>query len=135
MSPAKDVDMYIESAPKDSQSKLREIRAAIREAAPDSVESISYGMPFYSFKGESGFQARLCYFGLLKKRIAFYARPMVLEEHMDDVEPYMTAKSALQFPLDRPVPARLVKELVRTGIRKHAAEKDDSAKSAKHHTR
>ncbi|MGI0091284.1 MAG: DUF1801 domain-containing protein [Nitrososphaerales archaeon] len=67
--------------PKEVQPKLREIRAAIREAAPDAVESISYGMPFYSFKGESGFQARLCYFGLLKKtkKIAFMSAPSSLK--------------------------------------------------------
>jgi uncharacterized protein YdhG (YjbR/CyaY superfamily) len=63
----KNVDEYITAAPKEVQPKLREVRAAIREAAPEAVESISYGMPFYSFKGESGFKARLCYFGLLKR--------------------------------------------------------------------
>ena len=105
---------------------LREIRAAIREAAPDAVESISYGMPFYSFKGESGFQARLCYFGFLKKRVVFYTRPLVLEDHKDEVGSYMTAKSALQFPLDGPIPTRLIKKLVRTGIRKHRAGDDSS---------
>ncbi len=134
-SQAKCVDAYIESAPKEVQLKLRKMRTAIREAAPDSTETISYGMPFYSFKGESGFQARLCYFGLLRKRIAFYMRPVVLEEHMDEVKTYMTTKSALQFPLDRPIPVQLVKKLVRTAIRKHAAGEDGShAKDTKRHT-
>jgi len=45
----KNVDEYIAAAPKDAQLKLREVRAAIREAASDAVESISYSMPFYSF--------------------------------------------------------------------------------------
>jgi uncharacterized protein YdhG (YjbR/CyaY superfamily) len=120
---AKNVDAYIENAPNEVQPKLRKIRTAIREAAPDSVETISYGMPFYSFKGESGFHARLCYFGLLKnkKRIAFYSRPVVIEEHMDEVQTYLTSKSALQFRLDKPVPVPLIKKLVKTGIRKHKA--------------
>lgn len=70
---SKSVDEYIENTPRDVQPKLREIRMAIQEAAPAAIESISYGMPFYSFRGESGFQARLCYFGLLKSKtkIAF----------------------------------------------------------------
>jgi uncharacterized protein YdhG (YjbR/CyaY superfamily) len=124
MSPAaKNVDAYIENAPKEVQRKLKEIRTVIREAAPDSVETISYGMPFYSFKGESGFHARLCYFGLLKnnERIVFYTRPVFLEEHIDEVQAYLTTKSALQFPLDRPIPVELIKKLVRNGIRKHKA--------------
>jgi len=120
---AKDVDAYIGNVPKEVQPRLREIRTAIREAAPDSVETISYGMPFYSFKGESGFHARLCYFGLLKgkKRIAFYTRPVFLQDHTDEVQAYLTTKSALQFPLDRPIPVQLIKRLVRNGIRKHKA--------------
>jgi len=122
----KNVDEYIMAAPKNAQSKLREVRAAIRESAPDAVESISYAMPFYSFKGETGFKARLCYFGLLKNRIAFYMRPMAMEGHLSEVSEYQTTKSALQFPLDRPVPVPLIKKLVREGITKHTAGKDDS---------
>ena len=76
--------------PKEVRQKLREIRAAIIEAAPNSVETISYGMPFYSFKGESGFQARLCYFGFLKEKIVFYTRPVFLEGHMDEVKSYLS---------------------------------------------
>lgn len=121
---AKNVNKYIENTPKEVQAKLKGIRAAIREAAPDAIESISYGMPFYSFKEESGFQARLCYFGLLKnkKKIVFYTRPVYFEEHMDEAATYLTTKSALQFPLDRPIPIQLIKKLVRNGIRKHEAE-------------
>jgi uncharacterized protein YdhG (YjbR/CyaY superfamily) len=122
----KNVDEYIAAAPKDLQSKLREVRAAIREAAPDAAESISYAMPFYTFKGETGYKARLCYFGLLKNRIAFYIRPMAMEGHLGEVAEYQTTKSALQFPLDRPVPVLLIKRLVREGIKKHTAGKDDS---------
>ncbi len=117
------VDEYIESAAKEVQPRLREIRGAIREAAPDAIEIISYGMPFYSFRGESGFGARICYFGLLKskKKIAFYTRPVFLEEYMDEVKEYLTTKSALQFPLDKPTPVRLIRKVVRNGIRKHEA--------------
>ena len=130
MNLAKDVDTYVKNAPREFQSTLREIRSAIKDAAPDAVESISYGMPFYSFKGESGFQARLCYFGVLKsKKIAFYFRPMVIEELRDEVEPYLTTKSALQFSLNRPLPLPLIKKLVRTGIRKHKVDRKPRPKT------
>lgn len=122
---AKEVDAYIENAPKDARPKLKEVRSAVREAAPGAVESVSYGMPFYSFKGESGFKARLCYFGLSKskkKKITFYTRPLFLEEFTDQAKAYMTSKSALQFPLDKPTPIQLIKKIVKNGIRKHKAE-------------
>ncbi len=56
MMKAKNVDEYIATTPREMQPKLRQIRAAIKEVAPDAVESISYGMPFYSYKGEVGFK-------------------------------------------------------------------------------
>jgi uncharacterized protein YdhG (YjbR/CyaY superfamily) len=119
MGRSKDVDSFIEAAPKEFQPKLREIRAAIRKAAPTAVESISYGMPFYSFPGESGFGARLCYFGLRKQNVVFYTRPVFLEEYASEVEPYLSTKSALHFLRDRPIPVRLIQKLVRNGVKKH----------------
>ena len=122
--PARDVDAYIRNAPKEVRSKLGEVRNAIRAAAPGSIETISYGMPFYSFKGETGFQARLCYFGFLKDEVVFYTRPAFLEEYMDEAKTHLSTKSALHFPLDRPIPVQLIKKLVRNGIKKHEAGKD-----------
>jgi uncharacterized protein YdhG (YjbR/CyaY superfamily) len=115
----KNVDEYMAAAKKEVRPKLEQVRAAIREVAPDAVESISYGVPFYSYKGEQGFKRRLVYFGLLKARIALYMRPQDLEEHMSEVSKYMTTKSALQFPLDEAVPVRLIKELVRAAMKRH----------------
>jgi len=119
----KNVDEYIAAAPEEIQPKLILLRATIRKAAPDAVESISYGMPFYSFKGEAGFKARLCYFGASKRKIVFYMRPFAFEEHVDEVSEYKSTKSALHFPVDKEIPIPLIKKLIRTGIKKHKAEK------------
>jgi len=112
MKPAKEVDSYIAAAPRETQPKLREIREAIREAAPDAVESISYGMPFYSYKGKQGIEARLCYFSLMKSDIGFYMRPPVIEAHKDELARYISTKSTLHFPLSNPMPVSLIKKLV-----------------------
>ncbi len=117
----KDVESFIRAAPKSVQPKLRAVRAAIKKAAPDAVETISYGMPFYSFPRESGFQARLCYFGLLKQAVVFYTRPVFLEDYRDEIGPYVSTKSSLHFPSDRPIPLALIQKLVRNGVRKHRA--------------
>ena len=119
MKASRSVDEYISAAPEKVRPKLRQLRAAIREVAPDAVESISYGMPFYSFRGESGFNARLCYFGVMKDSIAFYMRPHVFEEHSEGVAEFKSTKSTLHFPIHRPIPVSLIKKLVRTGIKSH----------------
>lgn len=120
---SKAVETYLANAPEDVQSKLRALRRTIKEEAPDAIESISYGMPFYSFQGESGFQARLCYFGFSKKGIVFYTRPAFFEEYRKEAEAYRSTKSALHFPPDKPIPVALVKKLVRNGVEKHRSAK------------
>jgi uncharacterized protein YdhG (YjbR/CyaY superfamily) len=132
MKSAKNVDAYMAAAPAEARQKLSEVRSTIREAAPDAVESISYGMPFYSFRGEAGFQGRLCYFGALKGRIVMYMRPTVLEGRSDEVAEYRTAKSALQFSLAKPIPLPLIRKLVEDGVRKHVARQ--GALQARHET-
>src|SRR6266571_4833370 len=111
------VDAYIAAAPKGAQQKLRQVRKAIRDVAPDAVESISYGMPFYSYQGKQGVKRRLCYFGLLKVNIGLYLRPPVIKEHMDELVEYASTKSALQFSLDRPMPVHLIKRMVRAQMK------------------
>ena len=112
---AKDVEEYISSAPKEVQGKLREVRAAIREAAPAALESISYMMPYYSHKG------RLAWFGLHKEHIGLYVRPPVIAEHKKELEGYVTTKSAVHFSLDRKIPVPLVKKLVKARMKKNEA--------------
>jgi uncharacterized protein YdhG (YjbR/CyaY superfamily) len=119
MKQPENVDEYIAATPKDMQVKLKQIRSAIREVAPDAVERISYGMPFYSYKGEEGFKGRLVYFGLLKSSIVLYMRPQDIEPYTNEVAEYKSTKSALHFGLDRPVPVSLVKKLVKGAMRRH----------------
>lgn len=112
-------------------SKLRQVRAAIREVAPDADERISYGMPFYRYKGEGGFKGRLVYFGLLKSRIALYMRPQDVEPYMNEASEYKSTKSALQFPLDQEIPVLLVQKLVRQAMKTHYAREQKMNTRAK----
>jgi uncharacterized protein YdhG (YjbR/CyaY superfamily) len=122
----KSVDKYIAAAPKDVQPKLREIRAAIRDIAPEAGESISYGMAFYNYKGESGYKGRFCYFGLQKAHIGLYIPPPIIEDHKDELTGYKTTKSALQLPLDKPIPISLIKKLIRDRMKRHEAGEPSS---------
>lgn len=97
------------------------MRAAIREAAPDVDESLSYGMPFYSYRGEVGIERRLCYFRLQKAGLGLYLRPRDLAPYATQIAPYRSTNSSLHFPRDRPLPVGLIKRLVRDARRRHLA--------------
>jgi uncharacterized protein YdhG (YjbR/CyaY superfamily) len=112
----KDVGEYIARAPKQAQDRLQEVRVAIREAAPTAVESISYGIPYYDYKG------RLAWFGLAKAHIGLYIRPPVVEEHKNELADYETTKSAVRFPLDKKIPVSLIKKLVKARMKKNEAK-------------
>jgi len=112
-----DVDAYIASAPKGMQKMLKELRISIREAAPAAEERISYGMPFYSYKG------RLAYFGYSKAHIGLYFPPPVIEEHKDELADYGTSKSAIRFPIGKKLPLALIKRLVKARMKKNERNK------------
>jgi uncharacterized protein YdhG (YjbR/CyaY superfamily) len=109
----KDVDTYIAAAPKEVQSKLKELRAAIRETAPIAAERISYGMPYYGYKG------RLAYFSAFKNHIGLYVPPPVIEEHKSELKDYETAKATVRFPLNKKLPVALIKKLVKARVKKN----------------
>lgn len=111
----KTVEAFIVGAPSGVQPKLREVRAAIREAAPRAVEGFSYGMPFYDYKG------RLAWFGFRKGYIGLYLRPPVIAEHSRELAGYETTKSAVHLPLDREMPVPLIKKLVRARLKMNEA--------------
>ena len=109
----KDVDSYIAAAPPEVQGKLKDMRAAIKKAAPAAVESISYGMPYYSYKG------RLVYFSRAKAHIGLYIPTPVVEEHQAELAAYETAKATIRFPLDKKLPLTLIQKLVKARVKKN----------------
>ena len=121
-SPA-DVDSYIAAAPAAVQPQLRELRAAIRAEAPKAVEKMSYGIPFYEYGVKPGtFASRLIYFAAQKRHIAIY--PAGGQKGLDQ---YLTERSTLRFPLDRPLPMSKIRTLIRTRVK----EKEAAIKAAK----
>ena len=113
MKPAKNVDEYIAQAPKEVQEKLQELRTVIRTTAPGAEERISYGMPYYHYKG------RLVYFRLWKNHIGFYVPTPVVEEHKSELKGYETTEATIRFPLGEKLPLDLIKKLVQARVRKN----------------
>jgi uncharacterized protein YdhG (YjbR/CyaY superfamily) len=113
----KNVDEYIESAPKEIQGKLKELRKIIRKVAKNAEEKISYGMPYYSYNG------RLAYFAYFKDHISLFAIPPVPEMYKDELKKYLTGKSTVRFPLDQKLPVALISKLVKARVRLNEAKK------------
>ena len=113
----KDVNAYIAAAPQNVQGKLEQLRAAISKSVPDANERISYGMPYYEYKG------RLAYFALAKAHIGFYLPTPVIAEHQDELTAYETTKATIRLPLDKPLPIALIKKLIKARARKNEAKK------------
>lgn len=109
----KSVDEYITNAPKNVQPKLKQLRAAIKSVAPNAEEKISYGMPYYGYKG------RLCYFAYAKNHIGLYAMPPIVESHLAELKKYQTAKATIRFPLNEDLPISLIKRLVKAGVKRN----------------
>jgi uncharacterized protein YdhG (YjbR/CyaY superfamily) len=120
---SQEVDEYIANASKSAQAKLTQVRKAILDVAPDAEESISYRIPYYSYKGS------LAWFGLFRAHIGLYIRPPVVEKHRRKLAGYETTKSAVHLPLEKDVPVRLIQTLVRARVKMNEAE-ETSGKAA-----
>jgi uncharacterized protein YdhG (YjbR/CyaY superfamily) len=115
----KDIDEYISSFPEDVQAKLRALRRAIKEAAPEAREVISYSMPAFRQNGV------LVYFAAHKSHIGFYPTSSGITAFEDELSAYKRTKGGVQFPLDKEVPLDIVKRIVKFRVA------EDKAKAAR----
>lgn len=102
----KNIDEYISAFPPDVQKKLEEMRAIIKKAAPAAREVISYSMPAFSMNGI------IVYFAAHTSHIGFYPTNSGVLNFSNELKDFRTSKGAIQFPLDRPIPADLVTRIV-----------------------
>jgi|SRR6185437_7536598 uncharacterized protein YdhG (YjbR/CyaY superfamily) len=101
------IDEYIATFPENIQALLETVRATIHAAAPDAEECISYQMPAFALKGN------VVYFAARKNHIGFYPTPSGIEAFEDESASYVSTKSALQFPINQPLPLDLISKIVR----------------------
>jgi uncharacterized protein YdhG (YjbR/CyaY superfamily) len=100
-------DEYIATFPKDIQKILKEVRATIKAAAPDAEEKIGYQMPAFALKGN------LVYFAALKNHIGFYPMPSGIQAFKKELSMYEGTKGAIRFPIDKPLPLKLISKIVK----------------------
>jgi len=100
-------DEYIAAFPPDVQKILSEVRATIRNAAPDADEAIKYGIPTFVRGGN------LVHFAAFKAHLGFYPTPSGIAAFKKELSAYTGAKGSVQFPLDKPMPLKLIARIVK----------------------
>ena len=119
----KNMDQYIAGFPEDVQEILEKIRMTVRKVAPDAEETIKYGMPTFTLKGN------LVYFGAFKKHIGFY--PPISTgsaEFRKELSVYEGEKRSLKFPLEKPIPYSLIEEIVNLKVKENLERAEAAGK-------
>lgn len=113
----KTVDEYIQMFSGDVQAILEKVRATVKATAPDAVEGIVYGMPAYKLNGKP-----LVYFAAFKSHIGFYATPSGHAKFKDQLAVYKQGKGSVQFPLNKPIPYELIRQIVAFRVKENTAK-------------
>ncbi len=101
------IDEYIAACPKNVQKMLKELRKTIKAAAPGAQEKISYQIPTFYLKGN------LVHFGAFKDHISFFPTSSGIQAFKKELSIYKGAKGTVQFPLDKPLPLKLISKIVK----------------------
>lgn len=118
----KTIDEYIAGFPAGVQVLLQQLRATIRQAAPEAGETIKYQMPTFTLHGN------LIYFAAHKNHIGLYPTPAGIDTFKQELAMYKQAKGSVQFPLDKSLPLDLITRIVQFRV---AANKRKAAEKAK----
>ena len=105
------IDEYLAPLSNEKRAALERLRRAIRSAAPKAEECISYQIPGFRHGGRL-----LVSFGAAANHCAFYPGSRPVEAHKEELKAYDISKGTIRFRADRPLPATLVRKLVRTRI-------------------
>jgi len=107
----KNVNEYLAGVPEPARSTLNKMRAAIRSAAPrEATETISYGMPAFKHNGV------LVWFAAFSDHCSLFPTASVIEAFKNELKGFSTSKGTIHFPTDKPLPAALVKKMVKARV-------------------
>ncbi|GAB3503946.1 DUF1801 domain-containing protein [Spirosoma knui] len=109
------IDEYIAGFSPDIQALLQQVRACIRNAAPDAAETISYAMPTFTLNGN------LVHFAAFKHHIGFYSIPTAIDAFKEELAHYKGGKGSVQFPIDQPMPLGLIARIVKYRVAQNSA--------------
>jgi len=106
------VEAYLAKVPEPARTTLEKVRATIRSVVPaEATEGLSYGMPAFRYKGA------LVAYAAFKDHCSFFPmQASLIDEMKDELKSYRTSKGTLQFPQDKPLPAALLKKMVKLRV-------------------
>jgi uncharacterized protein YdhG (YjbR/CyaY superfamily) len=110
-------DEYIHALPESIRGKLSKLREVIKKAAPEAEEVISYGMPAYKYHGV------VAYFAASKNHYALYAYPDSIIAFKKKLSPFQTSKGTIRFSYDKPLPEKLIAEIVKYKVKGNLKKK------------
>ncbi|HKY33254.1 MAG TPA: DUF1801 domain-containing protein [Candidatus Polarisedimenticolia bacterium] len=112
----KTIEAYLKGATREQRAALEKLRGDIRAAAPGAEECISYGLPAFRLGG------MLVGFGARPGHCSFYLMSSTtLDSFRKEVEGYDVSKGTIRFAPEKPLPASLVRKLVKARIEENAA--------------
>ena len=114
---AAEIDEYLEDLDEPKRSALNRLRRDILAVVPDAEQCISYAVPAFKVSGRT-----VAGFAAFKNHLSYLPHSgSVLPALADDLARYEKTKGSLHFPIDKPLPKRLVKKLVATRLRQLGA--------------
>ena len=122
--PPSTIDEYLSRVSDDKRAALERLRKTILGVVPTAEECISYQMPAFRHDGRV-----LVYFAAAASHCAFYPGGMV-SDFKDELEAYETSKGTIRFQPEHPLPASLVRKIVKARVAQNAA-RASKAKQAK----
>ncbi len=105
------IDEYLAPLSDEKRAALQKLRRAIKSVVPEAEECISYQIPAFRLRGRM-----LVAFGAAANHCAFYPGAYPIRAHKNDLKTYDTSKGTIRFQADRPLPAALVRKLVKARV-------------------
>ena len=112
------IDEYIATFPRNVQDILDELRRIIRESAPKSEETISYGIPTFDLNGK-----HLVHFAAYKNHIGFYPTSSGITRFKKELSRYELSRGTVRFPINEPIPFDLIRKIVKYRVKENLDKK------------
>jgi len=109
------IDEYLASVEPEKRAALERLRRTIRAAAPKAEECISYGIPTFRIDGKV-----LVSFGAAAKHCSLFAGALPIKVHRRELAAFSLSKGTIRFQPDDPIPATLVRKLIKTRLAERA---------------
>jgi uncharacterized protein (DUF1697 family)/uncharacterized protein YdhG (YjbR/CyaY superfamily) len=120
------IDEYIANSAANVRKTLKELRAAIRAAAPEAEEKISYQVPTFALQGN------LVHFAAFKDHISFFSASSGVAAFKKELSAYDLSKGTVRFPLDKPLPLKLIGQIVKFRVNENLKTERNKARPIIH---